>query len=1506
MNTKILLLSLLSLLGWGNWGELCPQLIGQSSIPIISKVINDAPNLESFATNESILRGQIVTLNDINTSKEVQINLFEDIQLMARQIAIDKHKNGATVWRGAISDQKWGYVLISQFKNTYWIKVELDDGRIFQIQPELGGAFQNQYLLSEQIGSDEQGFDCEGEVLDDSFQSEEPSSKSRQKLASVCDVDADCSGKVVHIMVIYTPASSQYFGGDAATESAIAMAVSEMNTINSNSGINHTFNLTHTQIIDYTEDSGSTDFSRLSNGNDGMIDEVHVLRNQYGADVVSMVVTSACGLAQVNTNPTSYSSAAAFSIVGTACMATNKSLAHEVGHNMGLRHDRYAYGNSLPTIACDWAWGFVNPNGVNGTDDQKWRTVMAYGDFCFDNGFGCGRIPHWSNPDINYNGDPTGVPIGQPDQANSAYMLNRAICLVSDFVEEPPCHPDFLSLKSLYAAADGGNWGVNWDTTANGNCAPCSWDGIQCNVDGRVIALDLSNKALDGFIPLEIGWLNELEILKISNATNLSGTLPDEIRFLQNLKILDLSNNNLTGELPNGIGKLQEIEQIVLAYNSLTGAIPRKIGTLPNLTKLDFSHNNLSAFLPSSFGILPVLDTLLINDNQLTGPLPKELANLSNTIEFFKGDNNDFSDCFPVEFAAFCGNSVTFTNNPNLQYQGDFTQFCANPNQSCNQQACTHPDFAALEALFNATNGEYWNNNQGWLSDCDPCQGIPWNGVTCIGNRVTSIFLINNSLSGMLPPEIGQLTSLETFWAITNNLSGPIPTEIGQLTNLYSLNLSRNNFTGIIPNEVGQLSNLEILSLVGNDLVGPLPPDLVNAPLTLFSINSNPNFSGCYPATYNTFCNINFNVGSTMLPDFQTFCNDGTGTCVSNCHPDFDALKEIYAATDGANWTDNTNWDTTATAVCNPCNWFGITCDPVSNRVTEINLPFNDLDGVLPDVFAGMDSLSIINLYLNEELEGTLPISLGTLPNLTSITFGQTPLITGPLPPSWGNLTKLETLNLGFSGLTGDIPISYGNLINLTYLSLMVNNLTGPIPDEFGNLVELRQLYLRNNNLTGQLPESLGNLVQLDFLKLENNLFDGCYPASYVLFCSDTINATIHGVNLPSFSDFCDSGANVCLTACAHPDFVALDSFYQATNGAIWNNNAADWLSNCDPCGEEAGNNAWEGIFCTNNRVTGIALGGKNLTGTLPPEIGDLSELNFLNLAFNSLTGFIPPEIGNLSKLKWSLRLDNNQFTGNIPPEIGNLSQLTSLDLWNNQLDGTLPEELGNLPLNTFKVQNNTNLLGCYPSNYTAFCNINAVDFSGTMLPSFNDFCNNGSNSCTANDCPTMHTLAAASTQDTIFKAAETIISTDTINASHTVTYEAGQLITLLPGFEAKAGATFTAKIADCSTNLVAPEIANNRNSIATKSDASTTKLLVYPNPFSTQTTIEFTITKAGPIQIQLMDLTGRALQTVVPKSHFEAGIHQADLQNNQLQPGIYFIQLTNADKQLIHKIIVL
>jgi Leucine-rich repeat (LRR) protein len=165
----------------------------------------------------------------------------------------------------------------------------------------------------------------------------------------------------------------------------------------------------------------------------------------------------------------------------------------------------------------------------------------------------------------------------------------------------------------------------------------------------------------------------------------------------------------------------------------------------------------------------------------------------------------------------------------------------------------------------------------------------------------------------------------------------------------------------------------------------------------------------------------------------------------------------------------------------------------------------------------------------------------------------------------------------------------------------------------------------------------------------------------------------------------------------------ALVTFYTATGGDRWTNRAG-WLQETDPCNEK-----WHGVDCDVNILTGeyhidsLWIDNNGLTGTLPPELADLSELEsfsiyynlgvggpipeavtkltrlrHLDLARNQLTGPVPAKLADLSQLEY-LNLSYNQLSGSIPAGLGGLSRLTYLDLGRNQLTGTIPSELGNL-----------------------------------------------------------------------------------------------------------------------------------------------------------------------------------------------------------------------------------
>ena len=102
------------------------------------------------------------------------------------------------------------------------------------------------------------------------------------------------------------------------------------------------------------------------------------------------------------------------------------------------------------------------------------------------------------------------------------------------------------------------------------------------------------------------------------------------------------------------------------------------------------------------------------------------------------------------------------------------------------------------------------------------------------------------------------------------------------------------------------------------------------------------------------------------------------------------------------------------------------------------------------------------------------------------------------------------------------------------------------------------------------------------------------------------------------------------------------------------------------------------GVVYSVEDTDSLNLSYNELTGSIPPEIGYLTNLTYLYLNNNQLTGEIPSEIGNLTNLTWLL-LHNNELTGSIPPEIGNLTNLEYLWLYSNQLTGEIPESICDL-----------------------------------------------------------------------------------------------------------------------------------------------------------------------------------------------------------------------------------
>ena len=417
--------------------------------------------------------------------------------------------------------------------------------------------------------------------------------------------------------------------------------------------------------------------------------------------------------------------------------------------------------------------------------------------------------------------------------------------------------------------------------------------------------------------------------------------------------------------------------------------------TIGRVVALDLTGNGLEGRLPVSLGSLVHLTTLRLSDNALSGRLPNSLARLS-LVELYY---NETSLCTPTE-ASF----ETWLDGI-ASHEGTGVE-CAPLS-----------DREFLVALYEAADGPNWVNAENWLTDAPLGE---WHGVEVDHHGgVTELFLISNHLSGSIPPELGNLSSLESLYLGDNDLSGPIPPELGNLVNLERLYLFSNALEGSIPPELGKLPNLTTLNLWNNRLEGSIPPELVDlASLKSLVLGGN-------------------NLTGPILPEFGSLTSLehlelGDNELSGPIPPELGSLASLE----------------------------------------HLLLHDNDLTGSIPPKFAGLARLESLWLQGNA-LSSPIPPELGNLASLERLFLHDNDL-TGSIPPKFADLARLESLWLHDNELSGPIPPELGSLASLESLFLYNNNLTGPVPPEFGGMSSLRRLSVTNNSgMSGALPASL-------------------------------------------------------------------------------------------------------------------------------------------------------------------------------------------------------------------------------------------------------------------------------------------------------------------------------------------------------------------------------------------------------------------------------------------------
>ncbi|XP_016499558.2 leucine-rich repeat extensin-like protein 4 [Nicotiana tabacum] len=271
-------------------------------------------------------------------------------------------------------------------------------------------------------------------------------------------------------------------------------------------------------------------------------------------------------------------------------------------------------------------------------------------------------------------------------------------------IANPRLHQAYIALQAWKRViySDPNNLTTNWIGPS-----VCNYTGVYCSklpndTKIQVVAgIDLNHADIAGFLPDELGLLNDLALLHL-NSNRFCGILPLTLSNLTLLYELDLSNNRFVGPFPDVVLSLPSLKYLDLRYNEFEGPLPSQLFS-KNLDAIFFNNNRLTSIIPSNLGSSSA-SVIVFANNFFGGQLPPSIANFANTLE--------------------------------------------------------------------------------------------------------ELLLINTSLTGCLPPEVGFLYKLRVFDVSYNKLVGPIPYTIAGLAHLEMLNLAHNMMSGIVQEGICALPNL--------------------------------------------------------------------------------------------------------------------------------------------------------------------------------------------------------------------------------------------------------------------------------------------------------------------------------------------------------------------------------------------------------------------------------------------------------------------------------------------------------------------------------------------------------------------------------------------------------------------------------------------------------------------------------------------------------------------------
>ncbi|KAL8508137.1 hypothetical protein ACS0TY_018631 [Phlomoides rotata] len=642
-----------------------------------------------------------------------------------------------------------------------------------------------------------------------------------------------------------------------------------------------------------------------------------------------------------------------------------------------------------------------------------------------------------------------------------------------------------------------------------------------------------------------------------------------------------------------------------------------------------------------------------------------------------------------------------------------------------------------------------------WGSEDHQKECCNWDGVVCSKStgHVTGLLSIGMYLGGKISPALLELHHLNNLHLGGNDFGGDrIPDFIGSIKMLEHLDLGSSNFSGIIPPQLGNLTNLRTLILSYNNLWSDSLywlSDLSSLTRLEMSYSSISDTNWVQHVVLNLPALQRLDMGSCMLGDVIASSADLFVNSSSSLY--FLILPNNQLTSSTFDWLFNISYNLVSIDLSSN-KLDGQIPDAFGklNFLELLDLSKNMCEGVIPKSLGNLSRLQTLYLYQNdmgsesrEESFGNLScqamVSLeilvlsdnkftGPLPDLRACS-GLTTLdvssnrLTVPLLPSLGLPPMLEEFYISNNSLQGIITeANFVELQNLKRLDLSFNSLTldmsadwippfqleminlrgckmgrGSFPTWLQSQTNVRFIDISVANISGEVPRWVWNMSDLQYLNLSHNQISGTVPdlssASFIMMLdvgSNYLSGSVPSLhpNMQvfqlSFNNFTGSISSICIYAICSLQW--LDVSNNQLEGAL----PSDWTN-------------MEELVILNVNYN-------NLSGEIPHSLGSLSKLRTLHLRGNNFSGELPTTLRNCRLLQ-QMDIGENRFTGNIPPWLGeNHTSLAFLSLTRNMFYGFIPLEICRLTQIQLLDLSDNNLTGKIPKcfdNFTALVDKN-------------------------------------------------------------------------------------------------------------------------------------------------------------------------------------------------------